>query len=203
MAKTKKNKKSKQKPNFNKEAVYVKEVYQPAAFKMIQDHCDTIRDMVPDPKAKGRLMHIFDTVDPFVDSIYNEDLVNAVRSATGNNRLDRCTSVPVEYRTYGPGSSMHWHKDQPMLPDQLQYECVITLRNTSDSKTLLENKKGIKTEPNSLLVVRANGINHSVSPTTKGSRSILKVVFSEPTKRQSIPSSRSSTRRRRRRTQTA
>ena len=201
MAKTKKNKK--RHPNFNKEAVYVKEVYQPAAFETIQAHCDSIRDMVPDPKAKGRLMHIFDTVDPFVSSIYNDDLVNAVRSATGNNRLDRCASVPVEYRTYGPGSSMHWHRDQPMLPDQLQYECVITLRNTSDSKTLLENKKGIKTEPNSLLIVRANGINHSVSPTTKGSRSILKVVFSEPSRKQSNPSSRSCTRRRRRRTQTA
>ena len=201
MAKTKKNKK--RHPNFNKEAVYMKGVYQPAAFETIQAYCDSIRDMVPDPKAKGRLMHIFDTVDPFVSSIYNDDLVNAVRSATGNNRLDRCASVPVEYRTYGPGSSMHWHRDQPMLSDQLQYECVITLRNTSDSKTLLENKKGIKTEPNSLLIVRANGINHSVSPTTKGSRSILKVVFSEPSRKQSTPSSRSSTRRRRRRTQTA
>jgi hypothetical protein len=35
------------------------------------------------------------------------------------------------------------------------------------------------TEPNTLLVVRANGISHKVTPLTKGERTILKLVFAK------------------------
>jgi len=182
---TKKAKKSKKAINFDNDAVYLENVYEPTAFQQIQAQCDGIKTMQPDPKAQGRLMHILNNTHPLIPHIFNESLINTVRHLTGNHKLHPCPEVPVEYRTYGPGSFMHWHRDQQMLPDQNQYECVITLKNTSDSETLLDYKKGIKslqTKPNSLLVVRANGIKHSVSPTTTGSRSILKVVFSEPTR---------------------
>ena len=170
--------------NFDKDAAYLENVYDPRSFHHILTTCDGIKTMQPDPKAQGRLMHILETTHPLIPHIFNESLINTVRRITGNPRLSPCPEVPPEYRIYNPGSFMHWHSDQQMLPDQNQYECVITLRNTSDSKTLLDyQKKGIKslkTKPNSLLVVRAKGIRHSVMPTTKGSRSILKVVFSEP-----------------------
>lgn len=199
MAKTAKKKRQVKQPNFDNDAVYLENVYEPSAFHQIQMQCDGIQTMQSDPKAQGRLMHILNNAHPLIPQIFNRSLINTVRRITGNPRLSPCPEVPPEYRIYNPGSSMHWHRDQQMLPDQNQYECVITLRNTSDSETLLDHKKGIKslqTKPNSLLVVRANGIKHSVSPTTKGSRSILKVVFSEPTS----PSFHNSRRRRRRQT---
>jgi hypothetical protein len=70
-----------------------------------------------------------------------------------------------------------------MLKDQLQYECVITLTNTSDSLTLFDKilyNDEIYTKPNSILIVRARGIRHMVTKTIKGSRTILKFVLYEP-----------------------
>jgi|LauGreDrversion4_1035100.scaffolds.fasta_scaffold12943_3 hypothetical protein len=176
------------KTNFDNDGVYLEKVYTPEDFGNILQQCDEIHTLVDDPKAPGRLMHILQQDNPLINLIFNATLLRTVRRITGNDNLHPCTYIPVEYRKYGPGSFMNWHRDQQMLPNQNQYECVITLRNTSDSKTLLEYKKGIKyleTRPNSLLIVRANGINHAVTPTTEGSRTILKVVFSDPT----LPSS--------------
>jgi hypothetical protein len=147
--------------------------------------------MQPDPEsaAKKRLTYYFKDTDSLISQIYNKDLVQTMRTLTGNPRLEPCPHVPIEYRIYGPGSSMDWHIDRQMLPDQCQYECVITLRNTSNSETLVKQgskgskgsrNKHIQTEPNSLFVVQAMGVNHCVTPLTKGSRSILKVVFYEP-----------------------
>ena len=74
---------------------------------------------------------------------------------------------------------MKWHRDTKMLKNQLQYECVITLTNTSDSLTLLDkilyNDK-ISTEPNSILIVRARGSRHMVTKTINGNRTILKFI---------------------------
>jgi hypothetical protein len=78
---------------------------------------------------------------------------------------------------------MDWHTDTIMLNNQLQYECVITISNTSDSETLLDKKiytSHIETEPNSLLIVRANGVRHKVTELTKGERTIIKLVFYDP-----------------------
>lgn len=88
--------------------------------------------------------------------------------------------VPVEYRKYIRGSFMNWHKDTQMLPHQLQYECVITITNTSNSRSSFRKKTrtiNVKSKPNSIIIVRANGISHKVSKTTKGTRTILKLVF--------------------------
>jgi hypothetical protein len=166
---------------------YSTNVYSPSHFRAIRKACDAIPEeaMTVDwePTTKNRLTYLFKKTDPLVNRIYTKDLVQAVRTLTGNNRLEPCDQVPVEYRIYGPGSSMNWHTDRQMLPDQCQYECVITLRNTSDSETLVKQgsrNKHIKTEPNSLFVVQANGVSHCVTPVKKGSRSILKVVFYDP-----------------------
>jgi len=169
---------------------YSTNVYKPIHFRSIQKACDAIPEKAMnldwEPTTKNRLTYLFKHTDPLVNRIYNKDLVQAVRVLTGNERLEPCDQIPVEYRIYGPGSSMNWHTDRQMLPDQRQYECVITLRNTSDSETLVKQgtrnnrNKHIKTEPNSLFLVQAEGVNHCVTPLTKGSRSILKVVFYVP-----------------------
>ena len=170
--------------NFSSEAVYSENIYSKAQFNAILKYAQTIKDanMVYDPKATGRAMYVIDSNDPIVSKICNETLITKVRKIVGNTNLKPCLAIPIEYRKYIIGSYMDWHKDSQMLQDQLQYECVITLTNSSDSLTLLEYNTGIKkliTKPNSLLVVRANGINHKVTPLTKGERTILKIVFAE------------------------
>lgn len=92
----------------------------------------------------------------------------------------RRITVPIEYRKYEVGSGgMKWHRDISLIGQQ--YECVYTLTNTSDSMTIrrdwLGNEHAVWAEPNSLLVVRAQGVMHGVSPVTTGERSIVKFVF--------------------------
>jgi hypothetical protein len=91
--------------------------------------------------------------------------------------------VPIEYRKYPPGcQGMKWHRDVELIGRQ--YECVYTLTNTSDSVTKWRDFFGREharwTEPNSLVVVQAGGVEHAVAPVTSGERTIVKFVFCEP-----------------------
>ena len=91
--------------------------------------------------------------------------------------------VPVEYRVYPVGGSMDWHKDVALYT-QPQYEIVYTVTNTSDSTTEWEDERtgmryGGWTEPNSVIVVRAEGAPHRVTGVTRGERSIIKFVLTQ------------------------
>ena len=95
---------------------------------------------------------------------------------------------PMEFREYGVGSSMEWHRDEVLLSPP-QWELVYTLENTSDSVTCwapghLEVLRGeveeVWTAPNSALLLEAGGVVHMVKELTKGHRSILKVAFQAP-----------------------
>ena len=88
--------------------------------------------------------------------------------------------VPIEYRKYQVGGGgMKWHRDISLIGRQ--YECVYTLTNTSDSQTVrrdwIGREHAVWAEPNSLIVVQAQGVMHGVTPVTIGERSIVKFVF--------------------------
>lgn len=74
---------------------------------------------------------------------------------------------------------MEWHVDTPLIGRQI--ECVYTVENTSDSETLYKDFFGRThrqwTEPGSLVVVRAGGVEHAVTAATTGRRTIVKFVF--------------------------
>jgi len=170
--------------DFNNDAVYLKNIYDKSTFSKILAYTKQIKssNMVHDPKATGRAMYVINNNHPIIPIICSTELINHIRKITANPKLKPCLEIPIEYRKYIIGSYMDWHKDTQMLANQLQYECVITLTNSSDSLTLLQYDQGVKklvTEPNSLLLVRANGISHKVTPLTKGERTILKLVFAE------------------------
>lgn len=166
-------------------SIYEKNILPKETFERINDLCKKYQNnMVLDPKANGRLMYVFPIQDEIYSLVYNPRFIQKVRSLSGNQRLIPCLDIPIEYRIYQAGSYMNWHKDVQMLPNQLQYECVVTLENTSDSKTMFKDWFGllsreISTEPNSLVIVRAKGVEHCVTETTQGKRSILKIVFCE------------------------
>ena len=93
------------------------------------------------------------------------------------------SDIPVEYRKYPMGGSMDWHKDV-VLYTHPQYEMVYTVDNTSDSKTLWydpQNKivNEITTKPNSMIVIKADDIQHCVTPVTHGERSIIKFAYKQ------------------------
>jgi hypothetical protein len=89
-------------------------------------------------------------------------------------------TIPIEYRKYEVGGGgMKWHRDVSLIGRQ--YECVYTLTNTSDSYTMRRDMFGrehaVWAEPNSLIVVRAQGVEHGVTPVTTGERTIVKFAF--------------------------
>jgi Rps23 Pro-64 3,4-dihydroxylase Tpa1-like proline 4-hydroxylase len=170
--------------DMDKNMIYEKNVFSKRDFNKILSRCESISDneLYLDPKASGRLMYEFNNNDPIHKLLYNKTFINKIRSITGNPKLTPCLEVPMEFRKYSKGSYMNWHRDVQMLSDQLQYECVITLTNTSDSKTLFKQSnhtKNVSSKPNSVIIVRANGIPHMVTKTNNGERTILKLVFKE------------------------
>jgi len=171
---------------FKYAGVYHTNILSKESFQQLCAICNSYTNLKLDPKADNkRLMHIIPSDDPIYSIINNDEFINKIRHLCGNHKLQLCLDIPIEYRKYIKGSYMIWHKDVQILDDQLQYECVITLTNNSNSRTILNNwfgfsKKSIITEPNSIIIVRAEGVDHCVTKTTIGERTILKLVFYEP-----------------------
>jgi hypothetical protein len=170
---------------FTYAGLYQTNILQSQQFKKIQNLCQEYDNrLIIDPKANGRLMYIFPNNHPIYNILFQTSTIEKLRVLCGNSKLIPCLDIPIEYRKYNVGSSMKCHMDTKMLPDQLQYECVITLENTSDSKTIIKNWGGMFTDeitskPNSLIVVKAHGVEHCVTTTTRGMRTILKFVLCE------------------------
>jgi hypothetical protein len=102
---------------------------------------------------------------------------NKIKSLTKNYSLYLAKNFPIEYRKYVPGSFMAKHRDV-LIYKLPQYECVFTLSNSTDSYTDVEGKK-IKSKPNSLIILKANGVEHEVTKVTTGERKFLKFIFTE------------------------
>jgi len=104
-----------------------------------------------------------------------------IKNLTHNPTIYLANNFPIEYRKYVPGSFMKKHKDI-LIYKIPQYECVLTLSNTTDSVTKIEDTP-IKTTPNSLLIVKALGAEHEVTEVIKGERKFLKFIFTETDER--------------------
>jgi hypothetical protein len=85
-------------------------------------------------------------------------------------------SFPIEYRRYFEGSKgLGWHSDTKLFEHDKYYEAVLTIDNESDS--LFEyGDKSMWVPPNTLVLVRPEGIVHRVTELTKGYRTILKFI---------------------------
>ena len=167
---------------------YKKDIYPEDIFRAISEICNTIRkeEMAVEENEMRRLIYSFKKYEPkFVQLkplLFSDTLIDYIRRVTGKP-LEPCLTIPVEYRKYLEGSHMPWHSDIKMLKRQYQYECVITIHNTSDSITQVHNLlyiKDIHSEPNSLMITRAHGPVHKVTPVTCGERSIIKFAFYDP-----------------------
>ena len=100
-----------------------------------------------------------------------------IRALVQNPKIYLANNFPIEYRKYTHGSYMKKHIDT-LIYKIPQYECIFTLSNNTDSFTNLAGKK-ISAKPNSLMIVRALGVEHEVTKVNKGERKFLKFIFTE------------------------
>ena len=115
------------------------------------------------------------------DIFYDNHYLNKIRGYLNNDILK--SDFPIEHRFYHKESpGMKWHKDT-LLYEEPQYEAIYTIDNQSSSMTQWKDEKGkideIWTEPNSLLVVKAQGYEHHVTPPLSGEREILKLIYTQ------------------------
>jgi len=167
---------------------YKKEIYPEDIFTGISNICNSIRkeEMALEENELRRLVYSFKEDDPkflqLKSLLFSHTLIDYIHKVTGK-RLEPCPTIPIEYRKYLEGSHMPWHSDIKMLKKQYQYECVLTVDNTSDSITQVHKLlyiQDIHSEPNSLMITQAHGPFHKVTPVTSGERSIIKFVFYDP-----------------------
>ena len=116
---------------------------------------------------------------------YSNKYVQKIREELNNQNV-KSSNFPIEHRIYPINSKgMEWHIDTLMY-DIPQYEAVFTIRNNSRSYTEWEDNNGKIhrkwTKPNSILIVRAKGYKHRVTPPKTGEREILKLIYTQSDK---------------------
>jgi len=161
---------------------YIENFFTEDEFKIIKNECKKLEQLLTKEKyttAAGRLT----TIVPKDTGITNlcEHPQTKKKLKLPENTFP--SDVPIEYRKYPIGSSMDWHNDT-LLYTKPQYEVVYTIKNTSDSKTCWfdpndRKVKEITTKPNSAIVIKADDVQHCVTPICEGERDILKFAYTE------------------------
>lgn len=170
--------------------LYVRNFFDDETYGRIVEECAAMREKVTleNRACVRKRLGLMVPEDSFVhEACVADEVVSRLKSLLlGEGASASATQlmpgdVPVEYRVYPVGGSMDWHKDVSLytLP---QYEIVYTVTNTSDSTTEWEDERtgmryGGWTEPNSALVVQADGAPHRVTGVSNGERSIIKFVL--------------------------
>lgn len=148
---------------------------------MIRKECEVLRERVGAERracAHQRLGVMVPPENVVHRAFMNQRVADRVSELVGQTLFP--ADVPVEYRVYPQGSAMDWHQDVALYVEP-QYELVFTLDNTSDSQTQWQDDDGHRrggwTEPNSIIMVRAENVVHRVTPINTGERSIIKFVY--------------------------
>jgi hypothetical protein len=151
-------------------------------YDLIRRECALLRTEVGSERracARQRLGVMVDPTHVVHRAFMNRKVADRLGALTGESSL-LPADVPVEFRVYPSGSCMDWHQDVALYVEP-QYELVFTLENSSDSQTQWQDDAGRRrggwTEPNSVLMVRAEHVVHRVTPVTRGERSIVKFVY--------------------------
>ncbi len=116
---------------------------------------------------------------------YSNKIINQLKNKLMNDKI-KASEFPIEHRIYPVESEgMDWHIDTLMY-DKPQYEAIYTIRNKSKSLTGWIDGDNVYqkiwTKPNSLLVVKARGYKHHVTPPISGEREILKLIYTQSDK---------------------
>ena len=115
------------------------------------------------------------------DIFYSQKIINKLKPLL-SEKIKK-SDFPIEHRIYPIDSEgMKQHRDT-LLYDKPQYEAIFTIRNKSSSYTKWIDDDGKLhkkwTKPNSMLIVKALGYQHSVTPPKTGEREILKMIYTQ------------------------
>lgn len=161
--------------------IYIRNFFSQRDYEMLLDECDLLRvDLGTERRACARQrLGMMVPPDHLVHRAFMNRRVGERLSGLVNQKL-LPADVPVEYRIYPVGSCMDWHQDVALYTEP-QYELVFTLSNTSDSQTQWQDdcgrRRGGWTEPNSIIMVRAESVVHRVTSINSGERGIIKFVY--------------------------
>ncbi|GBF92315.1 hypothetical protein Rsub_05517 [Raphidocelis subcapitata] len=130
--------------------------------------------------AVGRLGCYLPRDSPSVAILSSPEVAEALTERLRAPTPLRASDFPMELRTYQSGAHMPWHRDE-QLYDLPQWECIYTVENSSDSVTQWRDETGAlweqATDANSLLAVLAEAWDHRVTPARRGSRAIIKLIY--------------------------
>lgn len=158
--------------------VYLEDFMDPIDFKLLKEELKKFDNQLDNSWENLSNVKRFNLVleSPIVKQIINK-YQNKIRNYTRNSSIYLANNFPIEYRKYVKGSFMAKHRDVQIykLP---QYECVFTISNTTDSYTQIGDKL-IVSKPNSIIILKAKGVEHEVSKVTQGERKFLKFIFTE------------------------
>ena len=170
--------------HFDDRVIYIDNFLSETDYNNIINNTKNIKDLKSE---KFRLIKPLNTnIDKNIyDIFYSNNCINKVQKALQNYNVFS-SKFPIEYRIYPQKSQgMKWHSDT-LLYELPQYEAIYTISNDSDSLTKWidkeSNHNSISTKPNSLLIVKANGYKHMVTPLNKGTRTILKLIYTQTDK---------------------
>jgi len=165
----------------NDDLVLIHPFFPKKQFSDIVKYCKTLDSKLEnDNRVKSRKTYMCDskTDSSLYYMIYSSHLFQQMRKILKRETI-YASEFPIEYRKYETGSEgMDWHSDVPMFSTQ-SMECVLTLKNTSDSHFYWKDNdiiKKISTKPNTLVIVLSNSVKHMVSKLNFGERFILKFV---------------------------
>ena len=169
--------------NFKKHGLIHKEnFFTKKQFQQIVNECKIYHKYLKqDTRNKNRLIVIIPKKSIIYKMLYGEKSPIKLFIEKLSNKKTIQPDFPIEYRMYPKGSQgMHWHSDL-QLYKKAQYEVVLTVYNSSDSRLLwLDkqiNKYTIKSKSNSVTIVKPNTALHKVTPLNKGFRTILKFIY--------------------------
>lgn len=169
--------------------MYVRNFFEPETYERVAKECAKLRESVT-AENRACARHRLGVMVPMDNFVHEACVASSVAERLGTLLLGEendgdlvAGDVPVEFRIYPVGGSMDWHKDVALY-SKPQFEIVFTVTNTSDSTTEWEDERtgmryGGWTEPNSVIVVRADGAPHRVTAVTRGERSIVKFVLTQ------------------------
>lgn len=149
-------------------------------FKKLKDHCASFAPIDEGNHIAPRRTSFKIPLNDMCYMIMNDAKYISIVNNVSKFNVHPTFDPPMEYRVYPKGAGMKWHTDV-VLFDKPQLECVFTIDNSSDSVTQYKDRYGIVhslwTQPNSLMLLLADDVEHHVTSVESGQRSILKYVY--------------------------
>lgn len=169
----------------SRDIIILKHFYNSGELKAIKDIINNFNlksKLILDTREKERKKYtIYDKSinDELEKVLINKNLIQIMENQM-KSKINEESNYPIELRLYDNKSQgLKWHVDKALYYNPY-YECVLTLENDTYSMfQYLDNRgliKSIIPKANTLVCVTPNSIPHSVTPSLKGNRIILKFV---------------------------